>query len=151
MSISSDGQICFGIALDESEEYPWDDDFERWWFDEVCGYVEPFPLFTEDGGYINPEDQGDQAKTGRYFAHQRTFAEQHPCPVRLDMHCSYEYPMWILAVGPKLRAWRGTPVSFEKGDLHVSMADYDALLAFCETHGVQYEGEPTWWLSSLYG
>jgi hypothetical protein len=28
--------INFGVAFDEDQEFPWNDDFEGWWFD-ICG------------------------------------------------------------------------------------------------------------------
>jgi len=59
MGVSTDGQICFGIALDDDEatKFPWDTDehdgdIEHWWLYEE-GYENPFELYDAYGNYLN--------------------------------------------------------------------------------------------------
>ena len=156
MGISSDGQICYGVLLDEEQDYPWNDekydnDFECWWLEGVCGYEPPFMLFNAAGMWISAEDEHNDEKVSRYFAHRRAFEKAHPCPVDLENYCSYDYPMYILAVGYGLCAKRGYPTRFDPADLQMLEETHYALLAFCAEHSLKYSGEPCWWLSSLYG
>jgi len=56
MGVSTDGQICYGICVDEIE-LPWDEsydgDIESWWTFEVLGFKHSFELFTEEGDWID--------------------------------------------------------------------------------------------------
>jgi hypothetical protein len=156
MTISSDGQISFGVLLQEDTKFPWnhgryDGEFEDWWIRGACGYIPPFEMFTAAGDWINPEDEHDKTKKDLYYRHRRAFEREHPCPVFLVNYCSYEYPMWLLCIGPKLTARRGYPTAFDPDALVVTQEDAMLLMDFCNEHRLPFEGEPKWWLSSLYG
>lgn len=76
MSVSTDGQLCYGILCGEDIEFPWDDqqydgDIDLWWA-TICG-------FLYDQEYLD-------------------FLTNHPLPVELVNYCSAGYPMYILAV-----------------------------------------------------
>ena len=139
MGVSTDGQICFGIAFEEGSEFPWDRDedadwdIEDWWR-RLHGWNE---FWTE-------------ADIG-YFDRQGTFDAEHPMPVQLVMHCSYDYPMYILSLpGTLIRASRGYPA-----ELPSDMGERDGipLIDFCEEHGIELseEQKPCWLLTSLWG
>ena len=151
MSVSSDGQICWGVKLDEDEGLPWElssHDFETWWLYE-CGYEPLFPLYDEKGDYL-PGPEPSKVQIHEYYTHQSEFESAHPCPVELVNYCSYDYPMYIVAVSRTfLSCSRGypeeivvliPPLSEEKGKL----------IKFMDTYFGEYE-DPKWWLSSLYG
>lgn len=154
MTVSTDGQICFGVLLEKDHKLPWDNgDYDGWiesWWMDVQGYKRPFEIFNESGNYIGgmkpPED-----KRREYYDHQHTFEKAHPLPIKLVNYCSGDYPMYILAVpGNSKRASRGYPESFDPAELTVTQEEVDALLQFCDDYGIEHD-EPKWWLSSYRG
>jgi len=146
MSISTNGQICFGVIVDE---LPWEDeDIESWWLD-VQGYEPSFKLY-ESGEYVDGVKPPDD-KIEEYFAHKFDFQERHPLPVVLINYCSGDCPMYILAVPSSVRsAHRGYPEPFDPVELKVEQNEVDKLLQFCDDHGIE-RGWPRWWLSSYWG
>ena len=154
MTISTDGQICYGIPFDESCEFPWDDKrwdgIEDWWLYEVCGYTNPFELYI-NGGYIDgirpPEEEIDQ-----YHKTMIGFQVKHPCPITLVNYCSCDAPMYILAVPSSIIvANRGYPKHIDVTRLVVSNQEIDALFEFCREHNLYGLASPKWWLSSYWG
>ena len=158
MGVSTDGQICYGIAFDEETEFPWgEDEIEDWWIEKVHGFKPSRQLYDDEGQYIGgvrpPDDVMDA-----HFAELRAFREAHPLPVKLVNHCSYDYPMYILAVpGTHKMARRGFPEAIDPASLSVTQEQREALLAFCREHGIgtlngiEVLDEPKWWLSSMWG
>lgn len=155
MSVSTDGQICFGIALGEGIELPWEDEdgdgyIESWWRD-VQGYKPPFEMYNDRGSYIGGVTPSEE-KHREYYDHQYAFEKTHPLPVELVNYCSGDYPIYILAVPDSVKcAGRGYPKLFDPAELTVTKAEVDALLEFCADYGIEYDGEPQWWLSSYWG
>ena len=154
MGTSTDGQICYGIAFEEEFEFPWDgdyDDIDEWWIYGVHGYKPSFELYDSDGGYLDGREPSKE-ETSRYYDERRAFAEAHPLPVELVTHCSYDYPMYILAVkGSLISNSRGFPVEIAPSSLSVADADRQALLRFCVDHGIEHDDEPKWLLTSMWG
>jgi hypothetical protein len=158
MGVSTDGQICFGVALEEESYLPWhgdewEGDIEDWWLFEVCGYERPFELFDEVGNYINGV-KPDEDKLDEYFALRSAFREKHPMPVELVNCCSGEYPMWIAAVPHSvLSASRGFPLVFNPSDLHsrITSQDVELLGKFCEDYLELTDYTMQWYLSSYWG
>lgn len=152
MGVSTDGQICFGIMFEEDFEFPWGDEEEdQWWTYKVNGYKPPFELYDEAGQYLGgkrpPQDVMD-----RYYEALHEFEAAHPMPFKLVNYCSYDYPMYILAVPESfIKNSRGFPKAIEPSALTVTTEARDALLKFCGDHGIKFEGEPRWYLSSLWG
>ena len=154
MTVSTDGQICYGVLFDEGYEFPWEeecsDGIEDWWC-SICKYEPPFELYDARGEYIDGRRLSDE-RIHKYHANRRVFIERHPLPVSLVNVCSSDYPIWILAIPSTVRcANRGYPKTFEPSVLVVSEDKVDILLRFCEEHGLEYTGEPQWWLSSCWG
>jgi hypothetical protein len=153
MGVSTDGQICYGIAFEGDFEFPWNDydDIDEWWICGVHKFKPSFEIYDENGGYINGKCPAD-ADISKYYGEKHDFAQNHPMPVELVMHCSYDYPMYILAVqGSRLRNSRGYPVGFSPDNLVVSDESKAALLKFCADFGIECEGEPKWLLTSMWG
>jgi len=157
MTISTNGQICFGVILDEDNELPWDaedfdGDIDYWWTFAVLGLKRSFEMFTPDGDWIGgkewPKDKSDQ-----YYQERRDFEENNPkLPVELINYCSDEYPMYILAISETCYgARRGYPEKIIPVDLSVTNEQIAQLFDFCKTYGVKFEGEPAWYLSSYWG
>lgn len=142
MGVSTNGIIAFGIDLgaDEETEFPWaeQEDFEDWW--------------TAASGFSHPEPKwgGDGPDIAEYFAAKKLWLKEHPCPVEHVIHCSYDYPMSILAVpGTVTENTRGNP---EKIELATVSADaIAALKRFCADHKIETDSEPCWLLASLWG
>jgi len=153
MGISTDGQICYGVLVEDKElpwgeEYDWD--IEDWWLD-MQGYKPPFRLYDEKGEYLDGKEP-PRSKIEQYYREQREFIKSHPIPIEEVNYCSAEFPMYILAI-PRtcIFAGRGFPEAFNPADLVVSDEEKQKLVDFCNTYGIEFEGEPQWWLSSFWG
>lgn len=161
VSVSTDGQICFGVMLGEEGdvELPWiddaetwDNDPEEWWTKEVLGFKHSFEVFDERGEYLKGFTRKDP-RVDKYFDEEFQFKKTAPkMPFELVNCCSGDYPMWILAIpSTTMSASRGYPVKFDPAKLVVNPIELSQLLEFCEKYGIEYDGDPKWWLSSYYG
>ncbi len=176
MGQSTDAILCYGIQLDEDEEFPWQTKndyphFEDWWFDTVCGYKAPYEVeYTEDidsagrclpGRYTRRKENGDietKEEEEARWQHERDFKEAHPCPVELVVHCSGEFQMYIIALaGTVTTAHRGYPVeigplwSCDRDRQYVETA-MRHILTFCKKHNIALSNEDAqWWLCSMWG
>jgi hypothetical protein len=154
MSVSSDGILTYGYALEEDAYVPWNDekynnDFDVWWM-QVNGYKPPHDLYDENGGY-RPEITMKEKNENREYRKQ--FHDDHPQPIQLVQHCSYEYPMYIIAAKETTTlASRGYPRMIELELLTLaSNGQADILKEFCDEYDIEVKGEPAWWLASMYG
>lgn len=87
-----------------------------------------------------------------YFAERQAFKDAHPLPVDVVLHCSYDYPMYIIAVtGTEHSARRGYPKAIDPAALVVTGEQIEAMKKFCGEHGIEIPGEPQWYLSSMWG
>lgn len=72
------------------------------------------------------------------------------CPADMVMHCSYDYPMYILAVrGTETTASRGYPETLDDALPTVPSEKIDAFKAWCAERGI--DGDPKWILCSMWG
>jgi len=157
MSQNTDGQICFGILLEEGTELPWDEDdecgygdVEEWWM-ELNGYTPPFEIWEKNSAeYLSDitSEMRDQ-----YYEHRRQWKKANPVPVELVNYCSSDYSMYILALPETcINANRGYPLPFEPNDLVVSSERAIELVRFCGKYDIDIGEEyPRWWLSSYWG
>lgn len=58
MSVSTDGQICYGILLDEDAELPWKTEgygygIENWWIYGVHEFKHSVELYDNEGNHLN--------------------------------------------------------------------------------------------------
>lgn len=136
MGISSDGILCFGFDLGVEDESP-----------EFLGEFEDLDEYLRDDANI-PE--WSKENSGRdYFEKVKKVIDE--CPVDLRMHCSYDYPMYILTIrGTEIRASRGYPEKITPDMLSVQKEKIEAAKEWCENHGVEWQ-EPSWILCSIYG
>jgi len=138
VGISSDGIIAYGIDLgDESNLFPWakhkyDGEFESWVLLEILGFDEDWQ--TYEG----------------YYDMRKKLLDAYP--IDLILHCSYEYPMYFLAVrGTKRRASRGYPTFIESFPEITSMQRV-TLKKFADEHGLKCDDDKVGWhLFSVYG
>ena len=161
MSVSTDGQICYGVAFPEEWEFPWmgdeySNDIHDWWR-TVCGFKPPFEIFNDKEEWIEPRPSDE--KVEEYWDVIRKFDKEHPVPeVEVVNYCSCNSPMYIIAVKSSYRYnSRGYPEAFSPSDLTVTDKDRDSLLDFigkyCMDGGEKDELkiEPKWYLSSYWG
>lgn len=73
-------------------------------------------------------------------------------PFEFVHHCSYDYPMYGLAVpGSLVRAYRGGPVQVDLPAMNVALVGARQLTeAFCEKYGIPFN-DPQWILTSMMG
>lgn len=140
MGISSDGQLSFGVPVGEEDEPPafmeGFEDFEDFVLAEK-GYPEWHQGMTDD-------------ESSNYWDGKRKILEAYP--VRLEMYCSYDYPMYLLIPNVEqahMTVRRGYLTSFHALP-QISSSAIQAMKAWCDSHGVDC-GDPQWHLSSMYG
>jgi hypothetical protein len=126
MGVSTDGILVFGIDLDE-EQPEFMDGYDDWWH------------FTDVVGGVEDADYAIRSKLREEF------------PVDLVQHCSYDYPMYILAVnGTERRNNRGYLTEINPEDMIIPQEKIDKFKAFCEEYGIEWQ-EPKWYLISMWG
>jgi hypothetical protein len=137
MGVSTDGILAFGIAYDEDCEFFSQDDFDL------------EDMLAEEAGLREPDHEDYKRQDWKdYWEAKRATAEG--AAISHVVHCSYDYPMHILAVRRlSFSARRGYPVEIDM-TLQPTDDERDALKNFCEKHGLEWS-EPKWLLASLWG
>lgn len=136
MGTSTDAILAFGFDLGEDvpENLLPDGDFDE--------------FVKEQAGLTSPKHSNYESEEWKeHFAACRKAVEQFP--VDLITHCSYEYPMYFLAVrGTEQKAWRGSPRSVDAPEM--SGKQILELKRFCEKHEIEWQ-EPKWHIFSMWG
>lgn len=150
MSVSTNGQIFFGVAFAEDFEFPWGEvDLEDWWCTEN-GYKSFMKIYNTDGNYVFPRPSATDIE--QYYQERKKFDESHPLPIELVNYCSSEYPMWALAVPGTLKTnYRGEAVSFAPWDLNVNPIKFESFEAFCWKYKIDFPQSLSWLLTSYWG
>lgn len=154
MGVSTDAILCWGIKLTEDEgPLPWADKAEELGYDvdedsdgflayALCGIEKPKEEWVDGGENQNYRD---------YWDAKREALKNYG--VEVVTHCSYDYPMYLLAISPsKVRANRGYPQTILRSDMDRPEADnwQEKLRDACEKLGIEpAAGE--WILCSLWG
>jgi len=109
MGVSTNAQLCFGVALPEIDDdlLPWHTE-DNWdvtdWWRKLNGCPQsdvPWDIKEGDMGYFSiwPDGRKVTDLERKSFYDQRdAWDREHPCPVEEVSHCSDDYPMYILAV-----------------------------------------------------
>lgn len=139
MGIDSDGILAYGYDLGELYDLDTPEEYEG----DKTQYIEDL-LLKELAGFTDKWSKGDET----FFDRKREAEKQ--IGVEIILHCSYDYPMYILAAkGSETRAWRGSPkvikslVAYQEWDDNLNKAK--AVL------GIDNLDEPAWILSSIMG
>ena len=129
MGTSTDAILVYGIECGEDCVPEFMEGFDD--FDDYLDDLSGLPKWGE---------------AGHDFVKQKAFRESFP--VSMTMHCSYEYPMYIVAVrGTETIASRG--YANEITSIAVDEEKISAFKEFCEKNGI--EGQPKWLLCSMWG
>ena len=153
MGVSTDAKIFYGIAFEDGYEFPWDghEDIEDWWIYGVNCFKHSFELYDADGNYLNGRKPSEE-EISRYFGEKISFSKAHPIPVELVNYCSSNYPIYALAVqGTVITTSRGHPEVIDLSSLIVDNEKVDAMLKFCNDHGIELKRNLSWILASYYG
>ena len=157
MGISSDGQLNYGICFDEEFGFPWninddEDDIELWW-ENVLGFKHTLPSpFDENGNWKKGVE--DRKAFYEWNGERDDFMKANPIPIEMHMHCSYDYPMYIMTL-PKTGFYnsRGDATEIklhELNNFHSEIA-IATIKEFCKKYEIESEFKFSWWLTSLYG
>lgn len=124
MGVSNDAQLIFGIDMEEFSDFLEDYDGD---FDSFVAQKE------------------ELAPSIEFWEYLKTY------PVSWEMHCSYEYPMYILSIpGYQITASRGYPDIITAERLLVPQEKIDSMKTWCEKYNVPWV-EPKWLLCSMNG
>lgn len=139
MGSSPYGKLSFGVAFEEDFEFPWsdrekyEDGIRSWWL-EVTGYVQPSELHCSESIYDS----------------KRKWLELNPIPVGLVARGSYDELSYILATLTVAVEWNET-LSINPSLFDNVEKDTKIITEFLNKYQIQYEGKPSWLLSSFYG
>lgn len=154
MTTSTDAILCYGISFEEGTSFPWDedDDFEEWWYYTRLGFTSTEDIYDDEGYYLKSITENDP-RIDKYYQERIDFKEHQPlCPYDLVQHCSYEYPMYILALSRTItNASRGNPEAIEPSDMIIADIETKEMIAFCMKYEIEFNDDPKWWLSSYWG
>lgn len=157
MGFNVSASLVFGYSFEEGFEFPWCDedgesDIDSWWLYEVHGYKPPFEIYMDDGNYIGGVEPSKE-KLDEYYAHKRGFEEKiGETPVKLEFCNTYDYTSVIIHHPARtFGCWGYEPEEIDPAKLTVPETDKQVLKDFLDKHGIEYEGEPRWWLSAFYG
>ena len=88
----------------------------------------------------------------KIYEKRQQFLIKNPCPVETVLYCSYDYPMYVLAVpGTKKSCCRGEAVEFKPEDLIITEEQKSKLIKFCSDYGIETNIKPCWNLVSVMG
>ena len=154
MSTSTDAILFFGVLLDEDQELPWedsDDEFGGWFIRNETAWKPAKECYDENGEHLPGVTEEDVTQ---YWAEFRDYEPKH---FEIVYHCSYEYPMFGLALKDcTLRAYRGYPKVVNFGEIisaEKALAlpdDRQVLDDFIKKHGLKVS-EYGWYLVSMWG
>src|SRR5690348_17218215 len=106
MGVSTNAVLFYGILLQEDDfedGYPWDADDDCDTDDYIAHRL---------GSLVDPTDwsRANQAEVDAYFAAKNAILAT--TPVRIGIHCSYDYPMYYIYIEEsETTAYRGFPES----------------------------------------
>ncbi len=152
-----DGQICYGLLLDEGVKLPWDGnlqgDIMRWWCYVALDFVPSVELFDNQGHYLD-DSIPSIVEIERYFEERDSFLASHQSlPVEmLNVQCTRD-PIWILAIPDSIiKSDWGYPETFNPMDLakKAPLVWNKILTDFCVAYDIEYRGIPQWYLSSYW-
>ena len=149
MGVSTDAIICYGISYEEGYKFPWDhkNSIEEWWVDDVLGFTPSIQIYDSEGNHL-PKVTEEQIN--QYWKERRDFEDKCPLPVELIRHCSWGYPMFIVAVpSTVIYAHRGYPKELNPKHFDLSNHNIQSFIDFCKKHNI-YEEDPKWWLCSFW-
>lgn len=149
MGVSTDGRICFGLLYEEGFDFPWDEDekdIEDWWRDQH-DWKPSKEVYDGDGNHLPGITKAD---IEAFYKEQRDWDEAHPLPVEVVNVCSGDCPIYMLAIPSTVKtANRGYPVIIDiNTDFQFKEGERQAFLDFIQTHELQTEHVPAWYLSS---
>lgn len=130
MGISSDGIFFYGICF-KDEDHPW-----RLASDEELKEMKEKKSYSDETDW----EATYEVRTGK---------KASDSPVEIDIHCSFECSMYLVAIRETfVKAYRGDP---QKAKTVLVKPEWGVQLRrFCETMGIPWQ-EPGWWVTSLYG
>src|SRR5690242_14196191 len=98
MSVSTNGQICYGVVFPDGYEFPWgESNIDDWWLEE-CGYKPSINIYADtETGYVDNK-KPDQKIIDQYYDEKVNFLKDHLIPVAVVNYCSGDYPMYLLAI-----------------------------------------------------
>lgn len=175
MGVSTDGELAFGIDFgDENPLLERDEDGDLIELDDDEDSSDLGEFLARKTGLENPyltklphevnhgashmyedwkkENPWFEGEAKAYFDAKGKLEDASP--VEIVMHCSYDYPMYILALkGTHLFASRGTPkkVNFERLNSLVTEEKLAEARKFCAEYGLPEFYGADWLLFSMWG
>ena len=144
MGVSNDAILAFGFSLEENRPECLESNDKNY---------EGFSDMVVDLELKHPNDSFEYRRSDNspewrnyYEEVQKIKAE---CPVELIWFCSYEYPMYFVAL-------KDTKIKARRGDIemvkmrNISSQELDKLKDFCKKYSIEWK-EPNWFLFGMNG
>jgi hypothetical protein len=155
MSVSTDGQLCFGVLFEEGYSFPWDDDeyegdIEKYW-KSLKGFVNPVECPYDENHNYKPGISGfNDPKVGAYLDAVINWGKNNPVPIELVNYCSGGYPLYIIAT-KNISASRGSPEVIDPDFLNINYEEEKKkIFDFLSACDIETTEEPKWYLSSYW-
>lgn len=160
MGNSADAKLCYGFAVENGFEFPWeDDDIEEWWR-KVNSYAPPFECFKEDGEEVLPGISDSQIHES--FEHKWKWAKDNPLPFELVYTGTFDDPTFILAVPSSILTadWEhperlednGSQRGKRGGLPTITQGEIDKIKDFIAKYEIDIDPDSHgWYLSAFYG
>lgn len=138
MGTSTDAILCYGIDFEEDLPKVLQD------FRDENDDFDLGNFLAKDIGLEYTEENGVE-----YFAKVRELEKS--CPVELVWHCSYNCPMFIMAIkGTEIKAFRGYPEKIDLEFMNISDERINKAKEWFEKYNIEWQ-EPKWLLCSMWG
>jgi hypothetical protein len=143
MGVSTDAILFYGYCIaDEDDPSPWDSGEWGEWEDVYMAAIgDPEPS--------SPYSDETREEHSAYWERER--AALRTLGAKIDSHCSLDCPMYYVAATESvLVASRGYPHPLSESSLSVGGSWRDSIAKLCDALGVSVEGEPRWFLVSMW-
>ena len=158
MGVSNNAYLAFGVDLGEDAFQDEDFDLEDFLLKraEVNDPYTGYPPEIDQAPYPDRDRLYNEWKATQpnWDERVKTYFEQRDalikaCPVEIIIHCSYDYPMYILALrDTDVSAARGYPKVIDPAALKVDPARIEEAKEFCKDADLPAFDDPQWLIFS---
>lgn len=152
MSISINGNLCYGVLFDSSFHFPWKSpgELEDWW-QKVQGFKPRFYPFDNKGDYLEGLNRYS-SDVSIYFDEVCEWERKNPVPIEMVNYYSGDCPMYIITTPvAAFSSSGGNPISIDpQALLFLEQKTRLVLLQFFNRFEIECESEPSWYLSCSF-
>ncbi len=137
------GTICYGIALVQGEEYPWDKhpDYIDGWWEDLSGWTEVLDW--------NKKPSPTKEEADAYEVRRKAYQVANPCPFEHNEYGMYDLGFILAVPGTTTETDAYTPKEFKQPGGAPIWDKCATFMKFLKDHKlITDESSPKWLLSS---